>query len=32
MHKTRPIIATQFHPEVPGGTVSLSTLVDGLDL
>jgi GMP synthase-like glutamine amidotransferase len=25
-HKTRPIIATQFHPEIPGGTLQLSEL------
>jgi GMP synthase-like glutamine amidotransferase len=26
-HKTRPIIATQFHPEVPGGSLTLKNLV-----
>jgi GMP synthase-like glutamine amidotransferase len=25
-HKNRPIIATQFHPEMPGGTLPLSVL------
>jgi GMP synthase-like glutamine amidotransferase len=25
-HKKRPIIATQFHPEIPGGTLQLSEL------
>jgi GMP synthase-like glutamine amidotransferase len=26
-HKTRPIIATQFHPEMPGGSLGLKELV-----
>jgi carbamoylphosphate synthase small subunit len=28
-HHTRPIIATQFHPEVEGGTLSLGRLITG---
>ena len=28
-HHSRPIIATQFHPEVEGGTLSLSSLIAG---
>jgi GMP synthase-like glutamine amidotransferase len=30
-HKTRPIIASQFHPEVPGGTISINQLVYALN-
>jgi anthranilate/para-aminobenzoate synthase component II len=26
-HKTKPILATQFHPEVPGGTLQLKDMV-----
>jgi anthranilate/para-aminobenzoate synthase component II len=31
-HKTRPIIATQFHPEVPGGTLGLPQLFTVLSM
>jgi GMP synthase-like glutamine amidotransferase len=27
-HRRRPILATQFHPEFPGGTLNLKTLVN----
>lgn len=27
-HKQRPMLATQFHPEVPGGNLSLRKLID----
>jgi carbamoyl-phosphate synthase small subunit len=27
-HKNRPIIATQFHPEIPGGTIQMDSLLE----
>jgi anthranilate/para-aminobenzoate synthase component II len=30
-HKTKPILATQFHPEVPGGTLRLEQLLQALN-
>jgi GMP synthase-like glutamine amidotransferase len=29
-HKNRPIIATHFHPEVPGGTLNISQVVSSI--
>jgi GMP synthase-like glutamine amidotransferase len=29
-HKKRPIIATQFHPEIPGGTLDLNRILNSI--
>jgi anthranilate/para-aminobenzoate synthase component II len=29
-HKTKPILATQFHPEVPGGTLGIKQLITAI--